>query len=185
MAANTKTRMIHAARDLLLQKGVEATSVDDVLTATKTGKSQFYHYFKSKAGMVTEVLDAMLRDASFPIITNWEAVQPFLLSVSAMGKNGHPAALLILTIRPEERDGFPALAVFYGALRAPLLNFLEIEQGEGRLHAQIACKELADLALTCMIGSTICSLTDAADSRTLASRNAHHLTLYLKAYARV
>lgn len=185
MAADTKARMVNAARDLLLQKGVEATSVDDVLQATKTGKSQFYHYFKSKAGMVTEALDAMLREAFFPVITSWEGVQPWLTSLAGMGKNGHPLALLALTIPPEERAAFPALAAYYDALRAPLLSFLEIEQKEGRLHAQIGCRELADLALTGMVGSTICSLTGAVDSRALASRNAHHLTLYLKAYARV
>lgn len=176
--------MVAAARDLLLQKGVEATSVEDVLSATKTGKSQFYHYFKSKAGMVTEVLDALLRDASFPIITAWEGVQPWLVTLGRMGKNGHPIALLILSIRAEERADFPAIATYYETLRAPLLNFLRIEQGAGRLHAQIACQDLADLALTGMIGSSICSLSGAADDGAL-TRNAHHLTLYLKAYARV
>src|SRR3954449_1649315 len=43
---NTKLRMIHAALDLFHRFGVNGTSVDQVLKKSKTGKSQFTHYFK-------------------------------------------------------------------------------------------------------------------------------------------
>lgn len=38
------------------EAGVNGTSVDDVLNESKTGKSQFYHYFGSKNLMVRELL---------------------------------------------------------------------------------------------------------------------------------
>ena len=37
--------------------GVSATSVDDVLDASGTGKSQLYHYFTDRAELVTAVID--------------------------------------------------------------------------------------------------------------------------------
>ncbi len=180
--ASTKQRMIDAARDLLLRKGVETTTVDDVLKATDTGKSQFYHYFGSKDGMVNEVLATMLRETSLPVLASWDVVQPWLQTLASMGRNGHPFALLVLSMAPEARNGHPLLHDYLTLLRQPLRNFLLAEQRAGRLLASADCHELADLALTGMIGSTICMLAPGEPNMT--ARTAHHLTLYLKAYAR-
>lgn len=54
--ASTKQRIIEAAAKLMYLKGVNGTSVDDVLGASKTGKSQFYHYFASKESLVKELI---------------------------------------------------------------------------------------------------------------------------------
>lgn len=53
----TRQRILKAAADLLQSKGFHATSIDDILSASKTGKSQFYHYFKSKESIVFELID--------------------------------------------------------------------------------------------------------------------------------
>src|SRR6476620_11066671 len=53
---DTKLRMIHSALDLFHRFGVNGTSVDQVLERSKTGKSQFTHYFKTKDGMVCSVI---------------------------------------------------------------------------------------------------------------------------------
>ena len=50
--AETRLRIIRAAADLFHKQGVGATSPDQVIEASKTGKGQFYHYFKSKEGLV-------------------------------------------------------------------------------------------------------------------------------------
>ena len=52
----TKLKMIQAAMDLFHAQGVRATSPQDVMDRTGTGKSQFYHYFGSKEGLVHETL---------------------------------------------------------------------------------------------------------------------------------
>ena len=41
----TREAIIRAAAGLMYERGVRATSVDDVLLAAQAGKSQFYHYF--------------------------------------------------------------------------------------------------------------------------------------------
>jgi TetR/AcrR family transcriptional repressor of nem operon len=58
--AGTRLRMIHAAADLFHKQGVHSTSPNDVIEASNTGKSQFYHYFKNKEGLVHEVLQTHL-----------------------------------------------------------------------------------------------------------------------------
>jgi TetR/AcrR family transcriptional regulator, transcriptional repressor for nem operon len=45
------------AADLMLMHGVEGTSVDHVLARSRTGKSQFSHYFEGKHDLVMAVLD--------------------------------------------------------------------------------------------------------------------------------
>ena len=52
----TRQRIIRAAVDLFGERGFADTSVSDVLEASGTGTSQFYHYFDSKADLVRHVL---------------------------------------------------------------------------------------------------------------------------------
>ena len=48
---STKNKIVAVALDLFHENGINATSVDDILEASGTGKSQLYYYFKSKASI--------------------------------------------------------------------------------------------------------------------------------------
>jgi TetR/AcrR family transcriptional regulator, transcriptional repressor for nem operon len=52
--------MVKVASDLFHKQGFRATSPDDIIEASRTGKGQFYHYFKSKEGLVHAVLESHL-----------------------------------------------------------------------------------------------------------------------------
>lgn len=52
----TRDRILRAAVEEFSTRGFADTSVGDVLQASGTGKSQFYHYFENKADLVREVL---------------------------------------------------------------------------------------------------------------------------------
>lgn len=52
----TRQRILASAAELIYERGIEATSVDDVLAASAAGKSQFYHYFAGKEALVRDVL---------------------------------------------------------------------------------------------------------------------------------
>lgn len=54
--AATRARIVDAAADLVYMRGVGGTSLDDVLEASGTSKSQLYHYFADKAALVREVI---------------------------------------------------------------------------------------------------------------------------------
>jgi TetR/AcrR family transcriptional repressor of nem operon len=54
---DTRNRIVNAAAALIAEKGFKRTSVDDVIErASLSGKSHFYHYFKSKDELGLEVL---------------------------------------------------------------------------------------------------------------------------------
>lgn len=56
----TRMAMIEAAALLMYQRGITSTGVEDVLSASDTGKSQMYHYFGDKQGLVAAVLEHQL-----------------------------------------------------------------------------------------------------------------------------
>ena len=79
--AETRLRIIQVAADLFHKQGVRATSPDEIIEASATGKGQFYHYFKSKEGLVHEVLQAHLeaiRTGTAPVsydIGTWQDLE--------------------------------------------------------------------------------------------------------------
>jgi AcrR family transcriptional regulator len=53
----TRERIVRAAAELIAERGAPATSLDDVRAATGASKSQLYHYFGDKRGLVQAVVD--------------------------------------------------------------------------------------------------------------------------------
>jgi len=53
----TRGAILKAAKRLILIKGYNATSVDDLLHDSGVGKGSFYHYFKSKEDLGYAILD--------------------------------------------------------------------------------------------------------------------------------
>src|SRR6516162_428327 len=82
----TKLRIMRAAADLFHRQGVHATSPDEVIEASDTGKGQFYHYFKNKEGLVHEVLQTHLeaiRTGAAPInyeINSWSDLDQWFVA---------------------------------------------------------------------------------------------------------
>lgn len=53
----TKGRIIKAAWTLFYKKGYDQTTVDDIITLSKTSKGTFYHYFKGKEALLNTLSD--------------------------------------------------------------------------------------------------------------------------------
>jgi AcrR family transcriptional regulator len=52
----TRRRIVEAASNLMVERGVAAVSLDEVGRVTSTSKSQMYHYFMSKDELVAAVV---------------------------------------------------------------------------------------------------------------------------------
>ena len=72
----TREAIIDAAATIMYENGVVATSLDDVLAASGTGKSQLYHYFSCKSDLVAAVVECQLERVL--------AAQPGLAEVDSM-----------------------------------------------------------------------------------------------------
>jgi TetR/AcrR family transcriptional regulator, transcriptional repressor for nem operon len=53
----TRARIVAAAAALIGERGVAGTSLDDIRAVTSSSKSQLYHYFGDKGGLVQAVID--------------------------------------------------------------------------------------------------------------------------------
>jgi TetR/AcrR family transcriptional regulator, transcriptional repressor for nem operon len=75
----TRAAIVAAAGQLMYERGVAATSLDDVLSACGAGKSQLYHYFGGKQELVTAVIDHQLRRilANQPRLEHLESWEDF------------------------------------------------------------------------------------------------------------
>ena len=49
---STKSKIVKAAWTLFHKNGYEQTTVDEIITASKTSKGTFYHYFKGKEALL-------------------------------------------------------------------------------------------------------------------------------------
>lgn len=55
--AETRSRIVNAAADLIYENGVDGTSLDEVMAASGVSKSQLYHYFADKDALALAVID--------------------------------------------------------------------------------------------------------------------------------
>src|SRR5215472_8464828 len=53
----TRNRVLDAATALVFERGVAATTLDDVRAAANVSKGQLYHYFADKEDLVHAVID--------------------------------------------------------------------------------------------------------------------------------
>jgi TetR/AcrR family transcriptional repressor of nem operon len=53
----TRERIVAAASELMLQRGVARTTIEDIQEAAAISTSQMYHYFADKNDLVTAVID--------------------------------------------------------------------------------------------------------------------------------
>ena len=75
----TRRRIVTVAAELMYERGVSATSIEDVLAGSGTGKSQLYHYFSSREELLAEVLDhqldQILQEQSTFALSTWAGIE--------------------------------------------------------------------------------------------------------------
>ena len=106
----TRAAIIEAAAAMLYQQGVAATSLDDILAASGTGKSQLYHYFKDKSDLVVAVIERQTE-----IVLQ---AQPALMQIDSMAGVEHWAQGILAV---HEVPGGP-FACPLGTMAAELKN---------------------------------------------------------------
>lgn len=75
--AATKLRIVEAAADLVYANGAGRMSLDEVMAASGTSKSQLYHYFADKDALVREVIELQTRRILQTNATHLECLDSF------------------------------------------------------------------------------------------------------------
>ena len=79
----TRRRIVRAASDLIRERGSAATSLDDVIARADASKSQLYHYFEDRDGLLRAVVDhnADLVLGGLPPLDGWAAIRSWFASL--------------------------------------------------------------------------------------------------------
>lgn len=190
--ADTKLRIIQVAADLFHKQGVRATSPEEIIEASATGKGQFYYYFKSKEGLVHEVLQrhlAAVKNGNAPVnyeINSWQDLERwFQAHVELQKRYKMTRGCPFGTISNEltENDGLirQDLAHLFEVVKHKLAMFFAREKAQGRLVKDVNEEQLAAFCIATIQGAMLMGKVER-DSRTVevAFREA---LMHLKRYA--
>ena len=164
--SETRLRMIKAAADLFHKQGVHATSPDDVIEASNTGKSQFYHYFKNKEGLVHEVLQTHLeaiRTGAAPLryeIASWDDLDRWFMAHLELQKQfrmtrGCPFGTIGNEVTENDELIRQDLNLIFEVVKGKLAAFFIKEKAKGAIPPDTKEDELADFCIAIMQGAML------------------------------
>jgi AcrR family transcriptional regulator len=164
--AETRLRIIRVATDLFHKQGARATSPDEIIEASRTGKGQFYHYFKSKEGLIHEVLQAYLEEiktqtsrvnyeiASWRDLEKWFAAQVELQKDYEMTR-GCPFGTLGNEVTENDELIRQDLSLIFEVIRSKLAAFFLREKAKGKLAKQATAERMADFCIAAIQGGML------------------------------
>jgi AcrR family transcriptional regulator len=189
--AQTRLRIIEAAADLFHQQGIRATSPDDVIDASGTGKGQFYHYFKNKEGLIHEVLQTQLesiRTGNAPVkydVNSWQELEQWFLAQLELQKSFNMTRGCPLgTVGNEVTENDPLirqdLSLIFEVVKNKLAAFFVKEKANRRLSKEANEERMADFCIAVMQGGMLMGKIKR-DSQTVENTVREALT-HLKRY---
>jgi TetR/AcrR family transcriptional repressor of nem operon len=173
----SRERIVERAAELFAERGIAATSVDEVLTAAGAGKGQFYHYFRGRdelaaaavgyrcAQVVAELTGALGGVASLAGLE--QALTGFTDGFARAGLPGCPIGTLASEVAGRNEDARLAAAAGFDAWERLLADALGRMRERGELRAEAEPGVLATALLASIEGGMVLSQArkDAASLR--------------------
>ena len=164
--AETRLRIIRVATDLFHKQGARATSPDEIIEASRTGKGQFYHYFKSKEGLIHEVLQAYLEEIKTRTarvnyeINSWKDLEKWFAAQVELQKDyemtrGCPFGTLGNEVTENDELIRQDLSLIFEVIRSKLAAFFLREKAKGKLAKQANAERMADFCIAAIQGAML------------------------------
>jgi AcrR family transcriptional regulator len=152
--AKTRARIVASAAELMYVKGVAATTVDDVLAASGSSKSQLYHHFDSKEALIRAVVDHVGRNilererASLGNVSTLRGLRRWrdaLVQSNALRHGAYGCALGALASEVSDHDDLArrAMSQLFAEWQGLLADVLRRLQDHGVLPPDVAVDQLA------------------------------------------
>jgi TetR/AcrR family transcriptional regulator, transcriptional repressor for nem operon len=152
--AATRARIVEAAAELVGAHGVAGTSLDEIMAASETSKSQLYHYFTNKnalmcavvekqAGKVVEFQESCLRGVqSLADLREWRDTV-VRLNRAHRGVGGCPIGSLASELADRSEDARTLLVKSFRAWESHLNEALDAMVRAGELDEAVNREALA------------------------------------------
>ena len=141
----SRERIVERAAELFAERGVTATSLDEVLAAAGAGKSQLYHYFRGRDELVAaavglrcaQVLAGLTQalGTASSLADLEQALAGFADDYERMGLPGCPIGSLAAEVAERNEDARRQAAAGFDAWEQLLADALERMRQRGELRA--------------------------------------------------
>ena len=174
----SRGRIVAAAAALIGEQGVSGTSLDDIRAATNSSKSQLYHYFGDKHGLVQAVIDhqsAVVLGAqaeALEAVQDWRDLERWVDSMVAMveqqgARGGCPIGTLAAALADTDERFRTALNDAFESWRAAIGGALARLRDNGLLARDADLDALTTTTLAAIQGGLLLAKTsrDSAQFR--------------------
>ncbi|MEB3049882.1 TetR/AcrR family transcriptional regulator [Mycolicibacter sp. MYC123] len=187
----TRAAIIDVAATIMYENGVAGTSLDDILAALGTGKSQLYHYFSDKSELVAAVVERQLErvlanQPSLAHVDSLKGIERWAREVLKVHRQpGGPFAcpLGMLAAELKNDPAFrPALAEAFRSWEKPLAEGLRTMRARGELGPRENPDRLAASLIAALQGGMLLArisgdVTTLRDTLNAAVENIRHRVL--------
>jgi TetR/AcrR family transcriptional regulator, transcriptional repressor for nem operon len=171
----TRERIVAAASELIGERGVAETSIDDVLERAGASKSQLYHYFEDRAALLRAVVlhnaEGVLGSVGGPL-DSWTSIRASFDSMVELQEErracgGCPLGTLVGQLAEVDEEARLALADSFARWEARLRDGLRAMQLQRKLDPGADPDALATATLAAIQGGLLLTQT-RRDPRQLA-----------------
>src|SRR5215470_17468971 len=189
--SETRLRIIRTAADLFHKQGARATSPDDIIEASRTGKGQFYHYFKSKEGLVHEVLQTYLdeiKSGAAPVdyeISSWRDLEKWFrahveLQMHYEMTRGCPFGTLGNEATVNDELIRQDVSLIFEVIKNKLAAFFVKEKAKRKLAKQADPERMAEFCISSIQGAML--MGKVKRSSQTVERTVQEAMAHLKSY---
>lgn len=166
----TKARIIQAAAELVAARGVPATTLDDVMEASRTSKSQIYHYFADKNALMCAVVKAQadrvlgFQAACLAGVDSLEGLRQWRNQVVRLNRTTHgiggcPIGSLASALADQSEEARELLVKSFQRWESHLATGLKAMQDHGVLNPQVCPGDLATAIVSALQGGLLLAQT--------------------------
>jgi AcrR family transcriptional regulator len=172
----TRQRIVAAAATLIGERGVSGTTLDDVRAASKASKSQLYHYFGDKHGLVEAVIDyqsvAVLgaQATALGAVGDWHDLERWADGIVAMvdergARGGCPLGTLAAALADTDERCRIALSDAFQSWRDAIGGALRRLRDNGLLAPDADLEALTTVTLAAVQGGLLLAKTSRDSSQ--------------------
>ena len=190
----TRQRILRAACELFHKQGYVATSPEQVIVASGTSKSQFYHYFKSKEGLIHAVLQDRLegiKAGAGPFkydVSSWDELQAWFLTQLELQRSlsmtrGCPLGTVGNEVTENEELIRQDLNLIFEVIKGKLARFFVEEKARKRIAKDADENRLAQFCIGSIQGALLMGkiTRDKDAAAAIVSEALSHLRQYASA----
>jgi len=156
-AMETKERIFHVASQMILKKGFDNATLEEISKKAGISKGLFYHYFKSKKDLIIEsycLIDSEFEQELKDLDAGTAPLDKILLTVNTMARHAKQRGLdAVRQIYKGQLDAATASFIskkrpFYRTIREAVVAL----QDQGLMSSEIPPDEYADCLMACARG---------------------------------